>query len=122
VILDHIEKIVAGVPATDVDEPELRLLAELGLWLPLPVTGGLSAREREVALFASLGYSSRFIAERLHLSVRTVDTHLGHVYAKLGVDDRDGLRRWFMTDREFPMPHADARSGTDAARFPQAAG
>ena len=117
VILDHIQKIVAGVPAADVEEPELRLLAELGLWLPLPVTGGLSAREREVALLASLGYSSRFIAERLHLSVRTVDTHLGHVYAKLGVEDRDGLRRWFMTDREFPTQHPGTASRADAADF-----
>ncbi len=100
VILAHIEKIVAGGGATDVEEPEVRLLAELGLWLPLPAIGGLSAREREIALFASLGYSARFIADRLHLSVRTVETHLGHVYSKVGVEDRDGLRRWFSNERD----------------------
>ena len=35
--------------------------------------------------------SSREIATRLHLSVRTVDNHLGHVYAKLGVSSRAQL-------------------------------
>ncbi|MGK0722876.1 helix-turn-helix transcriptional regulator [Leucobacter sp. W1478] len=101
VIASHITKIVAGAHPSDVDEPEIRLLSEFGLWVPLPLSGGLSAREREVALFASLGYSSRFIAERLHLSARTVDTHLGHVYTKVGVEDRDGLRQWFANDRQF---------------------
>lgn len=116
VIVSHIEKITAGVHPTDVDEPEVRLLSELGLWIPLPLSGGLSAREREVALFASLGYSSRFIAERLHLSVRTVDTHLGHVYAKLGVEDRDGLRQWFANDRQFSHRNGDAQATSEAPR------
>lgn len=116
VIVSHIEKIIAGVHPADVDEPEVRLLSELGLWIPLPLSGGLSAREREVALFASLGYSSRFIAERLHLSVRTVDTHLGHVYAKLGVEDRDGLRQWFASDRQFSHRHSDAQATSEAPR------
>jgi DNA-binding CsgD family transcriptional regulator len=37
------------------------------------------------------GHSSRVIAERLYLSVRTVDNHLGHVYEKLGVKGRVAL-------------------------------
>lgn len=109
VIVSHIEKIVAGVNPADVGEPEVRILSELGLWIPLPLNSGLSAREREVALYASLGYSSRFIAERLHLSVRTVDTHLGHVYAKVGVEDRDGLRQWFANDRQLSLGDGDTR-------------
>lgn len=99
VIIAHIEKIANGVSPSDVSEPEVRLLADLGLWTPLPRVSGMSAREREVALLASLGYSSRFIAERLFLSVRTVETHLAHVYSKLGLADRDELRRWFSVDR-----------------------
>jgi len=100
VILAHLAVIAAGGAPSDASEPEIRMLSDLGLWLPLPYTGVLSAREREVSLFAALGYSSRTIASRLYLSVRTVETHLAHAYAKLGVDDRDGLRRWYSQRRE----------------------
>jgi DNA-binding NarL/FixJ family response regulator len=48
----------------------------------------LSAREREVLTFLAAGRSNREIASALSLSVATVKTHLGHVYAKLGVRDR----------------------------------
>jgi DNA-binding CsgD family transcriptional regulator len=51
----------------------------------------LTAREREVAMLAAARTSSREIAARLDLSVRTVDNHLGRVYAKLGVSDRAQL-------------------------------
>jgi DNA-binding CsgD family transcriptional regulator/tetratricopeptide (TPR) repeat protein len=51
----------------------------------------LSNREREVALLAASGLTSRQIADRLFLSVRTVDNHLQRVYMKLGVTSRDGL-------------------------------
>jgi DNA-binding CsgD family transcriptional regulator/tetratricopeptide (TPR) repeat protein len=51
----------------------------------------LTAREWDVAKLAAAGHSSRVIAERLYLSVRTVDNHLGHVYEKLGVNGRSAL-------------------------------
>ncbi|MGW1617252.1 LuxR C-terminal-related transcriptional regulator [Streptomyces sp. NPDC002285] len=51
----------------------------------------LTAREQEVALLAVAGLMSREIAENLHLSVRTVDNHLQHVYNKLGVETRREL-------------------------------
>jgi ATP/maltotriose-dependent transcriptional regulator MalT len=51
----------------------------------------LTAREREVALLAAAGESSRAIAERLYLSVRTVDNHLSRIYDKLGVSSRAAL-------------------------------
>ena len=44
----------------------------------------LTPREREVALLAAGGLSSAEIAERLVVSVRTVDNHLQRVYGKLG--------------------------------------
>jgi DNA-binding CsgD family transcriptional regulator len=49
--------------------------------------------EREVALLAATGMSSKDIAERLYLSVRTVNNHLQHAYTKLGVGSRAGLAR-----------------------------
>jgi DNA-binding CsgD family transcriptional regulator len=51
----------------------------------------LSGREREVAMLAAAGIASKDIAERLYLSVRTVNNHLQHAYTKLGVSGRAGL-------------------------------
>ena len=48
-------------------------------------------REREVALLAAGGLSSREVGNRLHLSTRTVDTHLARVYRKLGITSRNEL-------------------------------
>lgn len=97
-ILAHI-RALTGEDEID-PEPEERLLSELGVWLPLPPVEHLTGREREVALFTALGYPSKHIAERLHLSARTVETHLSHVYGKLAISNREELRRWFSRRRE----------------------
>ena len=51
----------------------------------------LTPREREVAGLAAGGLSNRAIAERLVVSVRTVENHLDRVYSKLGVHSRGEL-------------------------------
>jgi DNA-binding NarL/FixJ family response regulator len=51
----------------------------------------LTQREREIASLASAGHSSQAIAERLSLSRRTVESHLHHIYVKLGISDRAQL-------------------------------
>lgn len=51
----------------------------------------LSRREREIALLVSQGASNRSIAQALVISVRTVEGHLGRIYAKLGVSGRREL-------------------------------
>jgi DNA-binding CsgD family transcriptional regulator len=51
----------------------------------------LSPREREVAQLAASGYTSREVAVRLSISVRTVDNLLQRAYTKLGVRQRDEL-------------------------------
>jgi DNA-binding NarL/FixJ family response regulator len=52
----------------------------------------LSRREREVASLAAAGLSNAEIAERLALSVRTVENHLHKGYRKLGVGAREELQ------------------------------
>ncbi|MGI8329090.1 ATP-binding protein [Actinomadura scrupuli] len=52
---------------------------------------GLSRREQEVAMLVVEGHTNQQIAEKLVLSIRTVETHLSHVFAKLGVGSRVGL-------------------------------
>jgi DNA-binding CsgD family transcriptional regulator len=51
----------------------------------------LTKREREIALLAAEGLTSREIAEQLFVSVRTIDNHLARVYDKLGVSGRDDI-------------------------------
>ena|SRR5215469_2868503 len=51
----------------------------------------LSQREREIGMLAARGLSSQDIADRLYLSVRTVNNHLQHIYTKLGISSRAGL-------------------------------
>lgn len=48
----------------------------------------LSAREIELLRALQTGASNREIAEQLFISQATVKTHLIHIYAKLGVDNR----------------------------------
>ncbi|BCB91665.1 LuxR family transcriptional regulator [Phytohabitans suffuscus] len=51
----------------------------------------LTAREREVVLLAA-HHSSRHIAQRLGLEVKTVNNHLARAYAKLGISSRAEVR------------------------------
>lgn len=59
--------------------PALRAAAK-----PLPLT----EREREIVALAALGLANRVIADRLSVSVRTVEGHLYRAGAKLGTTDR----------------------------------
>lgn len=77
----------------------VRRLRGLGRRVPSPrgdspVLAGLpslTAREREVASLVARGYSNRQIAAELVLSVRTVTTHISHIFAKLGVSSRAAI-------------------------------
>jgi DNA-binding CsgD family transcriptional regulator len=56
---------------------------------------GLTAAEQRVAELAASGLSNKQIARRLFVAVHTVEVHLVHAYAKLGVDSRAQLARRF---------------------------
>jgi DNA-binding CsgD family transcriptional regulator len=57
------------------------------------VTGieSLTPAERQVADLAAAGHGNREIAQRLYVTRRTVETHLTHVFAKLGISGRPEL-------------------------------
>ncbi|WP_329527448.1 response regulator transcription factor [Streptomyces sp. NBC_01462] len=55
---------------------------------PTTAQDSLSGREREVLALVAKGTSNREIARVLFISEATVKTHLTHLYAKLGVNDR----------------------------------
>ena len=55
---------------------------------------GLTGREVEVLRLLARGLSNREIAERLVISKRTVDTHIDHIFGRLGVSSRMQLAAW----------------------------
>ena len=55
---------------------------------PVFGSGSLTPTEHDVALLVAEGLRNRDIADRLAMSPYTVDTHLRHVFAKLGVRSR----------------------------------
>ncbi|GAC1348585.1 MAG: hypothetical protein NVSMB27_16880 [Ktedonobacteraceae bacterium] len=56
--------------------------------------GGLTAREREVALLIAQGKSNRTIADALVVSERTVETHVSNILCKLGFTSRTQIAAW----------------------------
>jgi DNA-binding NarL/FixJ family response regulator len=54
----------------------------------------LSRREVEVLCGIAGGATNKQIADRLGISVRTVETHRGHIMQKLGVQGTAGLTKW----------------------------
>jgi DNA-binding NarL/FixJ family response regulator len=54
----------------------------------------LSARELEVARLVAEGFSSKEIADRLDLSVRTVEKHRANIMDKIKVTEVASLVRW----------------------------
>jgi DNA-binding NarL/FixJ family response regulator len=56
--------------------------------------GKLSTREHEVLLDVARGYTNKEIAERLHLSVKTVEGHKSSIMDKLGFQSRAEIVRY----------------------------
>jgi DNA-binding NarL/FixJ family response regulator len=67
-------------------------LARVGARRPQP-SGELTPAERRVAELAADGLANKEIGQALFVSVKTVEGHLSHVYAKLGVRSRAQLAR-----------------------------
>jgi len=113
--LNAAREVIAGLAAS-LDETGLRerfveaALASLPKEQPLTprqsarhAFGGLSERERAIALLIGQGSTTREIAEACSISQRTVETHLERIYAKLGLSSRAQLAAWVVeTGRALP--------------------
>jgi len=69
----------------------------------------LTARELEIAGLIGQGLGRRQVAELLFISMRTVDAHLQHIYAKTGTRSQITLINWLAEN----APLADPRAVTN---------
>jgi DNA-binding CsgD family transcriptional regulator/Flp pilus assembly protein TadD len=99
-------QIVEGL-AADLQDEALREALLLGVTALLPRQsrlatrraeaasfGGLSVREREVAMLIARGLTNREIADELVLGARTVETHVSNILGKLELSSRREIARW----------------------------
>lgn len=59
-----------------------------------PELDQLTAREREVLRLIARGFAYKQVASRLHISIKTVETHVSSVLRKLQLTNRHELARW----------------------------
>jgi DNA-binding NarL/FixJ family response regulator len=88
--LDAVRRVAAGGSALD-PEVVAALVAEAH---PETSFAQLTEREREVLALVAEGRSNAAVARRLHTTERTVETHVRHIFVKLGLyDSTDDHRR-----------------------------
>ncbi len=122
------EELAAAVRAVHRGESVLQpriaqraLLRAIARRSPTPSPPPLSEREMEVLREAARGLPNKDIARRLNLSVRTIHTHLGNAFNKLGVGSRTeavllALRRgWISLDETEHPPEATSEAAQGSA-------
>jgi DNA-binding NarL/FixJ family response regulator len=63
----------------------------------------LTAREEEVLVLLTKGYSNKEIADQISLSIETVRSHLKHIYEKMHVRSRaEAVARYMSAGRVEP--------------------
>lgn len=88
--LDELERVASGGVAVD---PEV-VRAMVRRRVRAGNLGGLTDRESDVLALMAEGRSNRNIAEQLHISVKTVESRMTAIFAKLELcDDADDNRR-----------------------------
>jgi DNA-binding NarL/FixJ family response regulator len=87
--LDALRRVAAGGSALD-PEVVASLIATTDPRRPL---ASLTDRERDVLRLVAEGRSNAAVARRLWLTDRTVETHVRHIFAKLGLFDSDDDHR-----------------------------
>ncbi len=90
---EAIEAALAGFEAIGASGWAERARGELGSIGGRARANGLTPAEQRVAALVAEGRTNREVAAALFLGERTVETHLSHVYAKLGIRSRTELAR-----------------------------
>lgn len=110
----HASELVNAVRSVHMGEPVLhpaiavkvaRLWAHRQISVGQQVTEQLSLREREILELAAKGLRNKAIADKLNISVRTVEGHFNRIFAKLGISSRTeavlyAISRHFVTLEE----------------------
>lgn len=91
-LADNIDQVLAG------GRPVSRFVANYLMQLDDVVSDsheieGLTPKEREVMTLIARGYRYREVAEELDISVKTLETHMKHIFDKLGVASRHEMTR-----------------------------
>jgi len=82
---NFLNRALEAIPASPVLTPRRAAMKEFG---------GLTERERQVAVLIAQGNSNREIARTLVITVRTVETHITRILDKLGLKSRAEIAAW----------------------------
>ncbi|MBA2611506.1 MAG: helix-turn-helix transcriptional regulator [Bacteroidetes bacterium] len=67
-----------------------------------PLSSGITKREKEILLLILEEHSSQSIADRLQLSIRTVETHRKHILKKTATKTLVGLLKYAIAAELIP--------------------
>ena len=107
--LARAEAVLADCAAAGLREQAVRHLKRLGRHVRSPADeagsrggpgGVLTPRELEIAHLVACGRTNREIAASVYLSEKTVESHLSHVFVKLGLSSRAALASWVARGNE----------------------
>ena len=102
-LLEAIRTVAAGRKYVSASLAEALALAATGerFHREAPAVGGnLTPQELQVSLAVARGFTNKEVAAHLFLSQKTIETHLGNAYGKLGVRSRSELARLFAVEPE----------------------
>jgi DNA-binding NarL/FixJ family response regulator len=88
--------------------PEAMRAAPRDAWCGAAGGPSLSRREREVALLVARGRSNRQIATDLVIVERTVESHVTHILAKLGLASRSQIVAWVVSRGLLAQPEQES--------------
>jgi DNA-binding NarL/FixJ family response regulator len=99
------EEVVAGIRAVQRGEMAAppSVIALLRPDTSQPGSLELSSREFQVLELLAQGWTNREIADHLHISIKTIDTHRGHVLKKLRLRNNSDLTRFAVKHGYVPL-------------------